>query len=491
MKQRPRSPLFCARALAPIALLSVVSGCVPDVPVADVEGNTTTGANRNEDGIVGGPAQDADLNAASDDASRTREQAGAGGGQNQAGSQSNEGEHMAGDRAGPAGAAGQARADTNTGGASGLQACESEGATRCAPGGGRRMDVCTSGSWIPSTPCPNGAVCSVDEATNTPACISTAEICQGSGGQKVCDGGGVMYSCSPHGVVEATEPCATARHCQAGLELGACPVCLAGTEDEYRCEGAELLRCSDAGDRHVPYKTCDTASLCNVVAGDCTDAACSPDQKVCDGDVLKECNADQTALVEAKTCRPGLCDAEAGDCDVCIPGSADCADPSSAVICNEEGTELVRMACPASNPACRGAGMCVECGKAGDCGEPGPCHENECVAGTCIQTPVSTGTCSGSFGEGFCVEGTCKQCKKADDCGEPEECHRWACENNSCVSKPNDTARCDGFCAGGNCVECRDKNDCDGDLGDCETATCTLGRCRTSALDKVGNECDA
>ena len=370
--------------------------------------------------------------------------------------------------------------------------CEPEGGVRCSPGGGRSMDVCEGGAWSPADPCAEGEVCSLEEDSGSPTCIAVAEICQGSAGQKVCDGGGVMYTCDERGVVEDMAACASARHCQEGLELGTCPVCLAGTEDEFICDGAELMRCSDASDGYLPTKTCETESLCNAVAGDCTDAACSPGQKVCDGDVLKQCNADQTALEELMTCEPGLCDAEAGACDACVPGVAECDDDSTALVCNDDGTQLVRTPCPSSTPACGGAGMCLECGKASDCGRPKTCHAVECTAGACASPPLSSGTCSGSFGDGYCVRGSCVECRSRSDCGASEPCHRWQCNSNRCQSVDDDSKSCtlggkSAFCSGGDCVECRSASDCGGSAGTCHKWQCNSNR--SQAVEDDSKSC--
>lgn len=381
------------------------------------------------------------------------------------------------------GAPGQGKEGAASGGA---QTCPSEGAMRCSPGGGRRIDICSGGTWNAAGPCAEGEVCSVD-GNGALTCIAVAEICQGSGGQRVCDGSGIMYTCDEQGVVANMVTCASARHCQAGLELGMCPSCLRGTDDEFQCEGAELLQCSEAGDGYQPAKTCATESLCNAVAGDCTDAACSPGQRVCDGDVLMQCNAAQTALEQLETCQPGLCDAQAGACDQCVPGAAECADASTALICNEDGTQLVQMPCPASTPACGGAGMCLECGKANDCDRPEACHEVECMAGSCVSRPLSSGTCSGSFGSGYCADGSCVQCRTASDCGEAEPCNRWECSSNRCQARADNAGTCrlggqSGYCADGSCVECRTASDCPNPdrSNPCVVASCSGGRCGSS-----------
>ena len=304
-----------------------------------------------------------------------------------------------------------------------VQTCAADGAMRCGASAGQR-ELCMGGAWVTTDPCPEGNVCIMPEGAQIPGCEAVAAVCQGSAGQTVCDGNGAMYQCSESGLVEGMTMCASARHCQLGKPAGACAVCAPGTPDGFTCDGATLMRCTPLGDGYEPAKTCDTASLCNATAGDCTDGACSPGQYVCEGDTLKLCNADQTALDMVKACGPGLCDAQAADCDVCTAGEATC-DGNTTVVCNDQGTLLEQVPCPSVTPVCVGEGRCVECQAADDCQDPGACSVANCDPGrgACEPTPARADTACMN-GMGYCDgRGTCLGCNAASQCDDPPACH--------------------------------------------------------------------
>lgn len=359
-------------------------------------------------------------------------------------------------------------------------ACNSEGALRCAQGGGRGIELCASGAWTATTPCTEGEVCIAADGDGQPSCIVVAEICKGSGGQAVCDGSGTMYQCSELGVAESSSPCASARHCQFGLEREECASCLPGNADEFSCDGAQLFRCNDMGDGYIPAKMCESESLCNALAGDCTSAACRPGQIVCEGDALMRCNADQTALEMVERCEPGLCDAESGACDVCVPEGASCRDERTSLVCNSDGSELTRVSCSATTPVCGGAGVCIECLNSSHCdsmGDAGECKKWECTARGCVAVADNSATC-----DGVCVAGSCEECVTVSDCqGNAGDCKRWECNSNRCAAVADNRASCDGVCIAGNCEECATASDCRGNAGECKRWECRGNRCAAMA----------
>ena len=362
-----------------------------------------------------------------------------------------------------------------------------------------------------------------------PSCETVAEICMGSGGQAVCDGSGVMYLCSAVGSVEGMIPCASPRHCQLGKEHGMCALCAPGTSDGFKCEGADLMRCTPTGDGYELLKACETAGTCNPTTGDCTSGVCSQDQKVCDEDALVQCNAGQFEVVE--TCELGLCDGEAGACDVCVPGEATC-EGDSAVVCNGEGTERETTPCPATTSVCVGNGRCVECKGANDCQDPGACKVATCDvgSGSCGSQPApintscmnGAGYCDGKGNclgcttdeqcddppacyEKACVSGTCEPqpisdgscCTTTRDCqGAAPACHQWECRSKRCEAVPDDRATCSvglfapGICSDGKCVECVADSDCPGAFNNCKNGTCILeDGCGNGRVDS-DEECD-
>ena len=340
------------------------------------------------------------------------------------------------------------------------QQCMQEGRMRCMPESERGVEECRDGMWHPSEPCAEGEVCSMGRQL-APTCIAVAEICKGSAGAWVCDDSGVMYACTDQGEIDAMTACKTPRHCQEGLRRGACAECLTGGEDEYICDGAELQRCSGAGDGYVRVMTCPSEGLCNPVVGDCTDAICRVGQKKCLSDVLSQCRGDRTGFDDIEACEPGLCDPEASECDVCVPGFADCRNRSTAHVCNDEGTRLESRDCPAATPICTGAGICVECGDVDDCGPGERCEASRCV---CPGNPAFDSD-----------DSNCGSCGSA--CLRGEECVAGECE-----------PACDGACGAGEiCVEgdCR----CPGLAGSYETDTNNCGRCGQRCAR--GKECVA
>ena len=422
------------------------------------------------------------------------------------------------------------------------EACSQEGRLRCglAP---RQRYRCQAGFWTPAEPCADGAVCGQAQEGNegqevqAGVCQSVAEICQGSAGQPVCDGAGTLYRCSAAGVVESMEACPSARHCQLGLEhAGTCASCIPGSADGFQCQGADLLQCRPDGSGYEPFKSCDTEALCNAVAGDCTSAACSAGQKLCDGDVLMQCADDLSGLEPLEECESGRCDAQAGECNVCVPDSAAC-DGDTAVTCSTDGRGLTRKPCPPDRPVCVGSGRCVECGRAEDCGAAASCKVASCdlATGMCKPRNADAGTrCPAGLCDG---QGACKQClDAARDCPAAGPCQVPYCnpESGRCEPKPaapntrcNGGGSCDGngrcnqcepgerMCSGsslmtcdddgqgystsacpngtmctgmGECVECLADRDCDHLDAACKVGMCSQNRCRTGNATR-GQQC--
>ena len=368
----------------------------------------------------------------------------------------------------------------------GAAKANSTGQMECPEGAAPEAEVCDDTD--------NDCDGKVDEA---PECSIGSAICGGLGTKSTCDDKGVLHQCNAPGEVVETESCKSVRHCEAGKDRGSCAICLAGTDDEYQCDGPMLMRCSDNGDSYVPAKTCSTVALCNAAAGDCTAAACAPGQSVCIGDELRKCNGDQTAFELMETCEVGLCDALAGTCDVCVPRTSRCEDRRVSLTCNADGTRIERRECSGDRPVCTGNGECVECASASDCGT-----NERCASGTCscpgnpdLNTDRSNcGTCGHRCGaDEDCVRGRCEEyCGGADIQRDPMNCGT-ACE------------RCDTdeTCNNGSCARCGDTNTDENNCGACgnrcnSETECVQGRCEMVSrcgdgrLDvEAGEQCDA
>jgi EGF-like domain len=318
--------------------------------------------------------------------------------------------------------------------------CEANGAVRCAASGvaGAR-ERCAVTQWQPEASCAADEVCS--DRPQPGACQKVAAVCKGSAGKSVCDSAGVMYDCDELGVITDRRACTSVRHCQPGVEKRMCLNCIPG---EYRCSGADLERCVEDGQAFAMEKRCDTAALCNAVAGDCTTATCKPMQYVCQADKLRQCNADQTALMDVSQCQPGWCDAAGGQCDVCAPGSKGC-DGNTVMTCNAQGQGSTREDCPPEKSLCVGMGQCVECATADDCPDPGACKERYCNTGTGKCAPRNAadgGMCSSGDVTGTCSRGSCDLCSP-NPCENGGKCSATAVAI-SCMCGPGYSgARCE------------------------------------------------
>ena len=418
-------------------------------------------------------------------------------------------------------------------GDAGPGSCSRAMAMRCASAPGQR-ERCEDGSWTPAEPCADGEVCVA--SGQDAGCQSVAATCQGSAGQAACDDTGTLYDCSEAGLITNMISCPSPRHCVLGRDTGACAMCVPTSTDGFRCKGVELERCLSDGSGYEPFKTCDTEALCNAQAGDCTSSACSSGQKLCDGDVLMECAADRSQFTVLRECDAGLCNAETGACGACVPDSSSCADDTTALICDPDGSELVRKPCPAERPVCVGNGRCVQCGSTEDCGEAATCEVVFCdlASGKCEPQPAEARTpCRGGLCDG---RGECRQClDAARDCPDVGVCQDKHCdqETGKCEPRPapedrscNETGRCDGsgrcnqcepgdrmcdgdavltcradgqgysrsacpggMCVGkGECVECTTDGDCDHLDAGCTVGVCRNGKCETGDATN-GKQC--
>ena len=368
--------------------------------------------------------------------------------------------------------------------------CTTDGAVRCAMRAAGQRDTCSGGFWTAGTACETGEICKSEPGPMDGMCLMVAEICRGSAGQPVCDSQGVMYQCSAEGVIESMSSCTSEKHCQLGLATKVCFTCIPG---EFKCTEKKLEKCDADGMAFGLDKECATAALCNAKVGDCTDAACVPNKQVCEGDTLRKCNADQTALEDVKPCMAGLCDNQAGECDVCTPGKKTC-EGDTVVTCNAQGQATTRAACSGATTQCVGSGQCVACAADADCGEPGTCKSRHCnlATGTCQPQNVMNGSeCSA----GVCKDGSCVGCLSPSDCdAAPGVCKVKGCSaTNTCApvnALDGSTCNTSDVCSGGNCVACRVPSDCEADPGVCKVKGCSAaGACAPANADD-GSTCN-
>jgi hypothetical protein len=165
--------------------------------------------------------------------------------------------------------------------------------------------------------------------------------CAGRAAGEVFCSDALRTTCGPNGSVGRTVSCPSATHCQqsTGSE---CATCLSS---EVRCDGSVLLSCN-AGQNGFDALPCASAPLCDAVGRRCVAPACAPNQSQCTGASLERCNADSTAFVPAQTCgSPELCNAQAGRCNACVPGTTRCADSATQATCDSSGQAEVQAFC--------------------------------------------------------------------------------------------------------------------------------------------------
>jgi hypothetical protein len=269
-----------------------------------------------------------------------------------------------------------------------------DGELRCSTAMLGTLETCVGGQWA-QQPCAAEEMCL--DASDGARCVLPVEACAGRDGQNVCTDAGEMLACLPGGEAMTVATCADAALCKAGIATGACAQCEPGA---MKCSGAELEVCSPDGQGFATQEPCASAALCNAQAGRCNAPACEADEHVCEGDTLKRCVADQTALMVARLCGRGLCDAANKDCKVCNPGAKSCAG-NTLMTCDSEGRRLERgAACSGETPTCDAEQGCVECAATTDCRAVHDCAElSGCTGGKCQfrPKPRQTGSGNGRF----------------------------------------------------------------------------------------------
>jgi hypothetical protein len=105
--------------------------------------------------------------------------------------------------------------------------CSVAGQVHCSGGATRTRQRCAANVWTETDPCGSEEVCSA-AAGSEGACVAVVEVCKGKANASTCDGAGVMYECDPQGVATSMQACASARHCQLGLDAHQRAACLPG-----------------------------------------------------------------------------------------------------------------------------------------------------------------------------------------------------------------------------------------------------------------------
>ena len=206
---------------------------------------------------------------------------------------------------------------------------------------------------------------------------------------------------------------------------------------------------------------------------------CKPGDFRCTGDDLETCTVDGSGFKKVITCPiPGLCDAAGGQCDVCNPGTAKCADATTLTNCSPDGQSNSPTMCGGNEPFCMAdpkGDHCAACLKDNDCGAPASdCELATCSAdGTCGKTSVAKDTACGAPGQGGKCDGAgaCVYCAPGDvkcDGLTPSTCDakgQWqagaACTDGTPI------------CSQGACVACLADADCPVSANECLVSTCS------------------
>lgn len=211
-------------------------------------------------------------------------------------------------------------------------------------------------------------------------------------------------TCAADGVTQ-TEETNAGRFCVGAgtwvecLEDANCPAKTVGACEQVACVAGNMC-----GVKPRPAAETCTGGMCDG-AGHCL--VCLSNQHVCQGPALLTCSADHTGFEASETCASeAYCDATAGKCKVCDPGTAWCNDAHTRQACAADG--FMKLA-PESDSSrfCTGAGVWTACRTSADCpAATGVCTTASCEAGTCAAVKSPAGT--GCAGNGRCdADGLC------------------------------------------------------------------------------------
>ncbi len=375
--------------------------------------------------------------------------------------------------------------------------CSEEGALRCVVGATAAREICSEGSWQATEDCASEEIC---DAANTDApgtCVPVTALCAGSEGAFICMNG-VMHECDADATSVSQQSCQSQAHCQVGLPSEQCATCIPGLD--HQCNDQSLEQCEEDGMGYAEKEVCTAEAPCNADAGACTALACLEGSFLCSSGELLACNADQTAFEVIDQCDPGMCDAENGQCDVCVAGLDEkCTDEGDPAVCDAEGQGWDVGSCDASTPICLGQGNCVQCTGDGQCSTDEDCMQPACTPShvcTAVADPAAEDDpCDKGNITGVCNDaGDCVECNDHDDC--TTESKPYCSSINTCVACTEKDGQCgDEFCkvdvadpSQNKCVECVVSTDCGDPSLECVEGSCG-DICGNGRIDP-GEQCD-
>ncbi|HKU43199.1 MAG TPA: hypothetical protein VJR89_33795, partial [Polyangiales bacterium] len=306
------------------------------------------------------------------------------------------------------------------------------------------------GSWQPAESCRDDEVCATESMgnQNQASCLKTVDVCRNRSGRSACDAAGTLYQCGENGVIKSMMRCGSVELCEPGLNAGTCAKCVPGTA---RCSGSTLEKCDTAGSGFYENMRCASPEACRANEGKCAEPICNPGQTTCMGDTLQRCRQDRTGFEKVRDCEKGQCDANAGACRACMPGTKRC-NGNTLLTCDSAGMREESMNCAARCDKDR----CVECvgEEVAQCTVNNNNGQNQCTSGSkrcrdgrwseCEVVMVSTPeTCNGK-------DDNCDGMVDNDvvDCPQNQVC----LTSGKCGCRDNRGCQQGQFCSEGTCI---------------------------------------
>lgn len=245
------------------------------------------------------------------------------------------------------------------------------------------LHACDSaGNSVQMTACPSEARCLAGKDFGMCSACEPGEVqCMGAD----------LQTCSMRGMFETTETCMSAPLCSATTQSCTPGKCNAG---QFSCTSGSLSRCKADLTGFEPVQSC-RAELCDAAVGKCNE--CVPGSARCEGNQLVECTDAGTMMRRACSGATPRCVGEA--CVQCAT-STDC----TAAECRVTSCERTTGTCSAPTPApagtpcsagrvCNGEGSCVQCVADDDCDPNEMCMDRMCRA----RKPLEAGTLGANY----------------------------------------------------------------------------------------------
>jgi hypothetical protein len=304
------------------------------------------------------------------------------------------------------------------------QQCSGAGDAGCGTGAVCVLGVCRLGCTTDAA-CPQGALCIGDgppygcQLATEMACSSSQPCSSGltCGLDRTC-----RISCSATKECPRNEQTCIHDTCVGKGELHA-DAWFSCTPGAMKCTGPRLEGCDLLSPGWAELETCESADLCQTAAagsGTCSSGVCKAGAALCDGVVMKVCNAgrtgyDETPCATAALCASGLA-GKACTTPACEAGETTC-DSATMQVCSTDRTKFEPAETCASAALCDAglaAGACVEpackageatCGAFDEAGSGFPMSTCKAdLTGVDAAQCYSAAACTAGLAQGACAE---------------------------------------------------------------------------------------